>query len=240
MGRPVMSVRSLSHPHSLCVPAELSRATRRSLTAMVLLAHGLAAWGLWQVTEVQQLALSTIPTIQVEWIAAAERAPSPPVPTAPPRARPVPAIRALISATASPATVAVAPSAPQPPTPEAVPAKLNALAVASATSSPPAAPPSTPPGPRLIPASAVMYLIPPAQAYPLASRRLREQGTVLLKLRVDEQGLPQSITLHRGSGHTRLDEQALQAMRAARFKPHTEHGVATAWMAIAPLTYELH
>ena len=70
-------------------------------------------------------------------------------------------------------------------------------------------------------------------------RRLREQGTVLLRLTVDAQGLPQNVALHRSSGHPRLDEQAVQAMRAARFKPRIEHGQAIEWSALAPLVYEL-
>ncbi|MBN8488840.1 MAG: energy transducer TonB, partial [Burkholderiales bacterium] len=99
--------------------------------------------------------------------------------------------------------------------------------------------PAPPTAPITLPSSALRYLVPPAQAYPLASRRLREQGTVLLRLVVDAQGLPQQVSLHRSSGFERLDEQALQAMRAARFAPHTVNGVAVPWTALAPLAYEL-
>jgi protein TonB len=56
---------------------------------------------------------------------------------------------------------------------------------------------------------------------------------------VDAQGQPQQVSLHRSSGFARLDEQALQALRAARFAPHTVNGVAVPWTALAPLAYEL-
>ncbi|MFD2450348.1 energy transducer TonB [Ideonella paludis] len=64
--------------------------------------------------------------------------------------------------------------------------------------------------------------------------RLGEQGTVLVRLVVDAQGLPTQVSLHKSSGHPRLDEQALQALRAARFVPYTRNGQALAWTAIAP------
>ena len=69
--------------------------------------------------------------------------------------------------------------------------------------------------------------------------RLREQGTVVLRLVVDAQGLPQQVSLHRSSGFARLDEQALQDMRSARFAPQTENGQPIEWEVIAPMSYEV-
>jgi protein TonB len=56
---------------------------------------------------------------------------------------------------------------------------------------------------------------------------------------VDAQGLPTQVSVHKSSGHPRLDEQALQALRAARFAPYTRNGQALPWTAIAPLEYSL-
>jgi periplasmic protein TonB len=235
-----MSVRSLlPYPHPMLLE-DLSPVGRQSCFAAVLLLHLLAAGAGWQAVQP-----STPPRpaaiVQVDWIAPPAPVPTrPPAAVAAPRPRP-PLARPVIASAASPSPVLtpppVAPAAQDTPPP--VPAPVATGPASSNPTLAAAAPPVATPVPRLIPASAVMYRVPPAQAYPLASRRLGEQGTVLLQLVVDAQGLPHSITLHRSSGHARLDEQALQAMRAARFQPHTQNGVATAWMAIAPLRYEL-
>ena len=45
------------------------------------------------------------------------------------------------------------------------------------------------------------------------------------------------VSLHRSSGHARLDEQALWAMRQARFKPYAEDGRALEVEVIAPVAY---
>ncbi len=64
-----------------------------------------------------------------------------------------------------------------------------------------------------------------------------EEGTVTLRVLVGTDGLPRSVTVQRSSGHARLDEQAVWAMKRARFKPQTDGGVAIEWIVIAPLEY---
>jgi len=91
----------------------------------------------------------------------------------------------------------------------------------------------------LVPASALRYSTLPQQVYPLASRRMNEAGTVMVKVVVDVKGLPRQVSLQQSSGFARLDEQALAAMRAARFQPCTDGGQPVECMAIAPLVYEL-
>jgi protein TonB len=93
--------------------------------------------------------------------------------------------------------------------------------------------------PPVLPASAIRYRVPPPVEVPLASRRLRESGTVLLRVLVDAQGLPRQITLHKSSGFARLDEQALAAMRQARFQAVNSDGQAIEWLVIAPLQYDV-
>ena len=43
----------------------------------------------------------------------------------------------------------------------------------------------------------------------------------------------------RSSGHPRLDEAVLAAVRQARFKPYTENGQAVSGWALVPLEFEL-
>jgi len=74
---------------------------------------------------------------------------------------------------------------------------------------------------------------------PRASRRAGESGTVWLRVVVDRRGQPALVQVQRSSGHARLDEQALWAMRQARFQPHTEDGTPIEVEVIAPIEYLL-
>lgn len=218
-----------ARPHGALPPAG-----RHALVLGVLAAHGALAWGLWQLDGVRQ-AVQTVLPLQVSWIAPPAPTPAPQPLPAPATPRPAQRATPIIAAAATPAPTpaAAATLTPVPPVSEVAPPAPAAPVVATA---PAAAPPAAP---ITLPSTALRYLVPPAQVYPLASRRVREQGTVVLRLVVDAQGLPQQVSLHHSSGFPRLDEQALQALRAARFAPHTVNGTAVAWTALAPLAYEL-
>jgi protein TonB len=88
-------------------------------------------------------------------------------------------------------------------------------------------------------ASAVAYLVPPTGEMPRLSRRAREQGTVWLHVVVDTQGLPSQIRVSKSSGYTRLDDHAVEAMRKARFKPHSQNDVAIEIQVTTPIEYSL-
>ncbi len=96
---------------------------------------------------------------------------------------------------------------------------------------------STPPERKPLLATAASYQTAPPAEVPRLSKRAGESGTVWLRVRVDPSGLPVQVQLHRSSGYARLDEQALWAMRQARFKPHTEDGHAVEVEVIAPIEY---
>ena len=49
--------------------------------------------------------------------------------------------------------------------------------------------------------------------------------------------LPVQVSVYRSSGYARLDEQAVSAMRQARFVPYTEDGRAIEVEALAPVEY---
>lgn len=63
------------------------------------------------------------------------------------------------------------------------------------------------------------YLQNPRPAYPRLSRRLREQGNVLLAVHVTTDGKPETVSLKQSSGFTRLDDAALESVRRWRFLP---------------------
>jgi len=150
--------------------------------------------------------------------------PALPVVDAPPAPAPTAVVASVVPPAMAVAAVAAA-AQPSPAPAAAVPAPVQVAAA--------------PPAPPVLAASAIRYRVPPAIAVPMASRRLGESGTVLLRVWVDAQGLPRQVSLHRSSGFARLDEQALAAMRQARFEPLIDGGAAIEWVVIAPLQYQI-
>lgn len=83
------------------------------------------------------------------------------------------------------------------------------------------------------------YLRNPAPAYPRISRRLGEQGEVLLRVLVDTQGKPRTVELKNSSGFERLDKAAIDVVQRWSFVP-AKRGARTveAWV-IVPIVFNL-
>lgn len=60
--------------------------------------------------------------------------------------------------------------------------------------------------------------------YPRQSRRLHEEGRVLLMVTVGTDGRVQDVRISQSSGHERLDQAALRAIRSWRWKPFLRNG----------------
>lgn len=76
--------------------------------------------------------------------------------------------------------------------------------------------------------------------YPVAALRQRLQGTVLLRVLVDETGKPLQVSVAQGSGHTLLDRSAReQVLGHWRFQPATLNGHAVRAWATVPVTFTL-
>jgi periplasmic protein TonB len=131
------------------------------------------------------------------------------------------------------------------PPPEVDVAIEPATAAISATAAdvpPPSPPPSAPAssGTAVIPElSEVAYLVQPAPHYPPESRRIREQGLVMLRVLIDESGHARAVEIYKSSGHPRLDEAARAAVARAIFKPYVDGGIARAAAAIVPVEFSL-
>jgi TonB family protein len=83
------------------------------------------------------------------------------------------------------------------------------------------------------------YLQNAKPVYPLASRRLGEEGKVILRVRVSAVGLPLAIETGQSSGYERLDEAARNAVEKWRFIPARKGtGPMEAWVFV-PLTFHL-
>jgi protein TonB len=105
-----------------------------------------------------------------------------------------------------------------------------------------ATPAKTPPSPsstapRLI--STVEYVREPSPRYPPQSRRLREQGLVVLRVLIDENGQARDIEVESSSGHERLDRAAKEAVARAAFRPYVENGAARRALVLIPIEFSL-
>lgn len=76
-------------------------------------------------------------------------------------------------------------------------------------------------------------------AYPATSRRLGEEGQVVLRVELDEQGSVSAARVVSGSGHARLDEAALAAVKAWRCRPALRDGRSVRAVAQQPFKFVL-
>lgn len=83
------------------------------------------------------------------------------------------------------------------------------------------------------------YLRNPAPNYPPASRRMGEEGRVLLRVHVLANGQADEVRLQQGSGFERLDEAAVEAVRRWQFVPARLGDTAVAAWVIVPIAFNL-
>lgn len=154
---------------------------------------------------------------------------SPPPPPSPPKPQPT-----KVEAVTKPAVTAPVPllNIPKSDRPQAVvsdpapqPVEVHVPSQSVESSGPPAAT-VAPTAPAVIQAgdlgTRMISGAPPR--YPTESRRLREQGTVVLALVLGLDGRIDSISVARSSGHERLDDAALRAVRKWRWAPTMRNG----------------
>ena len=124
------------------------------------------------------------------------------------------------------------------PAPEVKVTQESAMLVSATTVPPPAVMPDvgTPSAPSqaystspvVVTESEVDYLVRPEVHYPLASKRARERGMVLLSVIVNTRGSVEYVSVYKSSGYRRLDECASRAVRGMRVKPYIRNGIAMA------------
>lgn len=85
----------------------------------------------------------------------------------------------------------------------------------------------------------VAYLQNPPPAYPSIARRLRLEGTVVLRVLVDASGHAEELRIDRTSGAAILDEAALGAIRLWRFVPGRQGPEAIARWVDVPVRFRL-
>lgn len=122
-----------------------------------------------------------------------------------------------------------APTSYTTPPPAAAPAQSAAATTSSNTAS------TTVSAPRFDAA----YLENPRPNYPPLSRRLGEEGKVLLKVKVSADGHAATVHLEKTSNFERLDEAARQAVTRWRFIPAKRGDEAIEASVIVPVVFRL-
>jgi protein TonB len=202
---------------------------RRVALAALVAVHAVAVVGLLQASRLREVMVDAKPLFLAVVDAPAQAAPPRPLPP-PPSVKVPPPPQLTLPLIATETTPAPAPLVAQvlPPPPPAAPV--------AAVQAPPAPAPSLP---RTIPPSAVQYLVAPAPVYSRVSARMRESGKAVVRVFIDEAGLPRNVQLASSTGFARLDDAALAAVRNCRFKPYLDNGVAVAGWAAVPIEFEL-
>ena len=142
-----------------------------------------------------------------------------------PRPQPAAQARAPLLATAGPSPV----DASAPPAPPAPPASAAPAAPSAAT----------------VPATLTQarfdadYLHNPAPTYPPISRRLGEEGKVVLRVFVESNGRAAQVEIRTASGSTRLDQAAADAVAQWKFVPARRGEESVGAWVLVPIIFSL-
>lgn len=104
----------------------------------------------------------------------------------------------------------VEPTRPRPPSPSVVPPRSNARQL---NNSPP--------------------------VYPRTALRLKQEGTVILKLLVRADGSVEQVTVKTSSGYARLDKAAVKAVKRWRYLPASQGGQAIDFWYEQPVVFSM-
>jgi protein TonB len=142
----------------------------------------------------------------------------------------------------------------QPPTvitaPAEAPAVVAAPPLAVASSGPPGPAVGSPPPGAAAPSGSgevattppifnADYLENPSPAYPPVSRRMREQGRVMLRVLVNTHGTADEVQVRSTSGISRLDEAAVETVKRWKFVPAKRGSDAVSAWVLIPISFTL-
>lgn len=220
-------------------------AQRAGVFALVIGIHVASLAFLWQLKPARQ-AMTDVATLMVNIIRPAPPA-APPVVIEPPKPLPVapkrkpierkpmpkPERRVVAVPTTAPAAIEVPAPPPEPPAPieaEEPPAPPPAPVVA----------PPAPAAPIVLPNFNADYLNNPPPEYPATSRRMGEEGRVVLRVFVEANGLPSQVELKSSSGYTRLDRAAREVVTQWRFVPARQGDEKVSAWVLVPIQFTLN
>lgn len=220
------------------------------ICALVVVAHVGVVWGLHAYGGRPRVAPEIVPvqimSAQIAMAAAPAvlSAKATPTPAAPPK-------RSMRRTGAKPQSIA--PSVTQVPSDTAAVAETRTLAVAEegrATAGPSSAAPVGAASQAVRegegafavtvpPSSNAAYLANTPPDYPVMSRRLREQGKVLVRVLIGADGSPVDAQIKHSSGFGRLDHTAVDTAMRWRYVPGRRNGVAEAMWFDIPFHFSL-
>jgi protein TonB len=133
---------------------------------------------------------------------------------------------------------------PAPKTPAPI---LETTSNSAPSNNAPLAPPQvadpTPPAPAAPSVSQARfdadYLRNPPPPYPPLSRRMGEEGKVILRVSVTPNGTAEAVEIRTSSGSSRLDESALNTVRNWKFIPAKRGDVAVQSWVLVPIIFKL-
>lgn len=165
--------------------------------------HAAGLWAVQHYTPAQEI-ISDTPSMMFSLVMAEQKTAPPPAPTPPqPKRQPPKPKRAQLAAIAKTSAIN---TAPPPPVDLPRPVAVSAPAPAAQIS-------VTPPDVM------AAYADNPLPQYPAISRRLGEEGKLLVRVCVRSDGSVVSATNMKSSGFARLDQAAVAALLQWRFRP---------------------
>ncbi|HUA80018.1 MAG TPA: TonB family protein [Dyella sp.] len=124
--------------------------------------------------------------------------------------------------------------------PKAPPATSTPPVTEPSHNAQPATPPSTLPPPTMAPGVVSLAYRSAPLKFPVQAVRMHMQGTVLLRVLVDETGKPVDVVIERSSGYAVLDKSARdQVLATWQFQPAVIDGHAVKAWARVPVDFAL-
>jgi len=200
----------------------------RSGLAAVVLAHLLVLFALLQMQVIPLPAPLAVLTVDLIKPPEVVKPPEPPVPP-----KPRPAIKRPPEPVAPQPVQLAAPMESPSPSPVWAPPPPPVVAPLPPIVAPPA------PVQTVQPRFDADYLDNPKPVYPALSRRMGEEGRVVLRVQVRADGGAGEVRLHASSGSPRLDQAALDTVRRWRFVPARQGDEAIAAWVLVPIVFSL-
>lgn len=187
--------------------------------ALVLVLHGAVLYGLFKYQIISMPDATLIVSFVNPEPPAEPHKPDPPKPVPPKHVEPPKPQLIVAEATVLKPDEPVAPLPPPQPVIEAPPVPPLPVMLTNdlAVSCPERAPPE----------------------YPLIAKRQNEQGKVVLRVELNEDGRIGSVFVKTSSGSSRLDQAALNAVRGWRCNPAMRNGIAVRAVALQPFNFTL-
>lgn len=222
-----------------------TRLVRTAVVALAVVAlHVGVIWALQSGLLLRTAELIIPVEVLAELVELPEPQPEPPASAPPTRlVTPAPAVqkkfvpKPAVRAAAQPLAVAdptLPPNAPAGnPTPAPVATPPPVAEVPAALVAPPAL------AAMQLPSSNADYLQNPKPAYPPLSKRLGEQGKVIVRVLISVDGVAKTAELRQSSGFERLDQAALNTVLKWRYVPGKRAGVAEDMWFNVPINFVL-